>query len=205
MKEINIRFDGISPILLHSNRSADPLDIYAKAMKPYTSKKKKTDADFLQLSRIEWEAGLYFDDDGYIGIPSENVWAMIERAGRKTKDGKRVKQGVRVDGAVLRLKFPDDGVRLSAKPNTQDDVPSGSLNSLYDKYKDRRVANPRGQGSVVRTRPRFDKWSLCCTLLYDQEVIDERTLLEIVQTAGKYEGLGDYREKYGHFEPTVVE
>lgn len=206
MKEIKLKFDGITPLLLHNNRSADPLDIYVKAKKPFIGKsaKKKTDEDHLAISRLDWESGLYFDPEGFISIPGVNIEAMLDRAGRKTRDGKKIKQGVRVDELYCRIKFADDNVRLKDVPQTPDDVPCESLNALFVKYADRRIAKPKGQGSVVRTRPRFDKWSVCCTLMYDPEIIDERTLLEIVQTAGKYEGLGDYREKYGHFEPTIV-
>jgi hypothetical protein len=206
MKEITFRFEGTTPLLLHNNRSADPLDLYVKAKRPYFGKsaKKKTDEDHLAVSRLDWESGLYFDPEGYVSVPATNVEAMLERAGRRTRDGKKIKQGVRVDGLYCRLKFPDDKCRLEAIPATPDDVPCKSLDSLFAKYYDRRIAKPKGQGSVVRTRPRFDKWSITCTVLYDPEVIDERSLLEIVQAAGKYEGLGDYRERYGHFDPSVV-
>ncbi len=56
MKEIIVAING--PILMmHNGRTKDPLDPYAKALKKLTGKRKKTDADYLEISRLEWEAG----------------------------------------------------------------------------------------------------------------------------------------------------
>lgn len=204
MREINVRFEGTSPLLLHSNQGVDPLNIYTKAMKPLTSKRNKTEADYHAISRIEWESGLYLDDDGFVAMPTANIEAMLKKAARRAKNGKKIEQGVSLDGITCRLKFPDDKTKLETRPHTPDDVPSQELDGLFEKYHDRRAAKPKGQGTVIRTRPRFDKWSLSCTIFYEEDVIDERTLLETIQDAGRFGGLGDYREKYGHFIPTVV-
>lgn len=204
MKEIQVKFEGTSPLLLHNNRMVDPLDIYSKAMKTLTSKRNKTDADQLEISRIEWEAGLYFDVDGFIALPTANIEAMLLKAAKRAKNGPKIKSGVSVDGLHCRIKFADDKTNLKESPQTPDDVPSESIDMLFEKYKDRRPAKPKGQGTIIRTRPRFDKWCISCSILYEEDVIDERTLLETIQSGGRFEGLGDYREKYGHFIPTVT-
>ena len=203
MQQLNFKFIGTTPLLLHSNRSADPLDIYAKALKPISKKRSKTDADQMEISRIEWEAGLYLDDDGYVCMPCENIDAMILKSAKRTKSGPKIRDGVMTNGISCRLDFPDAGIHLTKKPESQDDVPSRELDPLYDKYKDRRMVKIQ-RNSIVRTRPRFDKWSLRCSIDFDPEIIDERTLLEIVETASKYVGLGDYRERYGKFDALIV-
>ena len=37
---------------------------FAKAMKAITSKRKKTDEDYIELARLEFFGGLYADDQG---------------------------------------------------------------------------------------------------------------------------------------------
>jgi hypothetical protein len=90
MKTMKVRIDGKVPLLMHNNQSANPLNMYARATKVFTLKKKKTDQDHMDISRIEWEAGLYFDDDGNVTIPGECIEAMLRNAARKTKNGKSI-------------------------------------------------------------------------------------------------------------------
>ena len=55
----------------------------------------------------------------------------------------------------------------------------------------------------MRSRPIFKEWS--CTFVF--EIIDENlnylVLKEILEAAGKYKGVGDFRPEFGRFE--VVE
>ena len=204
MKTITFRFDGIEPLLLHNNQTADPLNIYTRAIKPINKKgASKSDADHLAVSRLDWEAGFYFNSEGAVCIPGQNIEACIADAGKKTKQGKNIKQAVRVEANYIPLDFPDKKIRRTENPKSQDDLPCKSLEPLFTKYLDRRMVKIK-KATNVRTRPRFDKWSLTVDISFDEEVINERTLKEIIKTAGKSSGLGDYRERYGKFEPVEL-
>ena len=52
---------------------------------------------------------------------------------------------------------------------------------------------------VMSWRPRFDKWSCNFEIEITDESINPETLMEILETAGKYKGVGDHRPEYGRF------
>ena len=205
METIKIRVEGKVPLLMHSNQMANPLNVYSRAIKPLTGKRKKTDADHLEISRIEWEAGLYFDDNGNVSIPAEVIEATLRNAARKTKNGKLIEEGVRVEENFCKLEYPNNGYKRKVAPSSSDMVPSKELDKMYEKHCDCRLAKVKGSGgTVLRTRPRFDKWAFEFTLMFDENIISQRTLLEVVGVAGERIGLCDYRPRYGLFNSKVV-
>jgi len=205
MKQMKVKIVGKVPLLMHGNQCANPLNMYAKALKVFTDKKKKTDQDHIDISRIEWEGGLYFDDEGNVTIPGECIEAMLRNAARKTKNGKSVEEGVRVEESFCKFEYPENGYRLKNKPKSQDDIPSKCLDKMYEKHCDTRLArNKGGGGTILRSRPRFNKWAVEFTIFYDDSIIGERTMLETITTAGDRIGLCDYRPRYGLFNAKVI-
>ena len=59
IEKLNFRIAGLSPLLMHNGQAADPSNTYARKMKEVSSKRAKTDADYEELAKIEWFAGLY--------------------------------------------------------------------------------------------------------------------------------------------------
>ncbi len=56
---------------------------------------------------------------------------------------------------------------------------------------------------VIRRRPCFNDWSLDFQLIVkDPDALPPETLHEILEYAGRYVGIGDYRPKFGLFEVT---
>ena len=76
LPEIKITMQGVSPLLCHNGQTADPRNTYAKAMKAVSSKRKKTDADFDELARLEWLAGIYRSADDLV-IPDYVIEGAI--------------------------------------------------------------------------------------------------------------------------------
>ena len=50
-----------------------------------------------------------------------------------------------------------------------------------------------GQSKHVRVRPRFDSWQASGELIVSDEQITEAVLRDILEMAGSYKGLGDWR------------
>jgi hypothetical protein len=198
MDQIKFRVEGTLPLLLHNNQMADPLNIFKKAMSQITGKRKRTDSDELLLSRIEWEGGLYFDNDGFLAMPGQNIERMILDAAKKNKNGVKVKEGLRVEDNYARLEV---GVnfRREVAPESIDDIPSECLDKFYPKFFDRRSAK-NGQSTIIRTRPRFDKWSFQFTVLFRSDIINKAVIVETMKVASTQIGCGDYRPRYGAFD-----
>lgn len=188
MKQLRFTIHGTSPLLMHNDRLANPFDDYTKALKAVSSKRKKTEDDLFEMSRLEFLGGLYYSESAGIHVPGVNVFAMLKAAGKLRKMGAAINRAVLVQEDEIELKFPDAGA-------TPDQL------QAMRKYVDMRtIKNGPTSGRVVRTRPIFRDWGLQFTVLYDERAIQRDDLEHAVADGGSMIGLGDYRPRFGRFE-----
>jgi len=188
--------DGV-PLMVHNNQMVNPLNRYARALKPITSKRNKTDKDVSDIARIEWEAGFYIGDNK-AGLPAENIYACFWEGAKLNKLGKLFKQGVRSVDIFCPFIEPVIEVEKS------EIIPNTSLDKYYEDHLDLRVVKVKRQ-AVLRARPIFKKWSLDYTLEYMENHINKVTLLKIIQVASDFIGLGEKRPELGIFNTEIIE
>lgn len=190
---IQIRLQGVSPLLCHNGQTADPRNTYAKAMKAVSSKRKKTDADYDEMARLEWLAGLY-RIDGDLVIPDYVIESVMIKGAMKSKRGPQAKCG---------MFFTEHAsLQFAGKPEIINDETLAEMFASGDFT--HTIGVKVGMSKVMRTRPIFRNWSLQATCQYDPDVLNLRDIEEIVSDAGKLVGLGDWRPKHGRFEAEVV-
>lgn len=184
-EHLEFTITGIAPLLSHNGQLADPLNPFAIKMKEISGKRKKTEADHMELSRLEFLGGLYLDEDGHPCIPGINIEAMLIDAAKKKRMGEAAKAGLISDG---NWPIVYDGPKDPDK--------------MWDsgKFKDRRGCKLNGKVTVIRTRPIFRQWSLTFTVSYLPNILDKKDIVEFVNTAGQIIGLGDYLPRFGRFE-----
>lgn len=192
------KIKGVVPTLFHSGRTANPLDPFAKEIKRFTSKRKKTDEDHKIVADLEWLAAFYHTEPGEFDVskgkleftgfgrpvwPGENIERMLISAAKKNRLGETFKSAVMVDGDFP-LTFPG--------PKT--------IEGLFGdaRFRDTRGCSV-GTSTVMRTRPIFREWELEFTVSYLPELIDVHAVDDAVGIAGLQIGLSDYRPKYGRF------
>ena len=182
------KLTGVSPLLMHNGRLADPLNPHAKAMKEISSIRKKSDEDYEELARREWVGGMYEDDEGYPCLPAEAINATIIEGARKSKLGKQFAPAVFVDKDA-RLKIGDS--RKAAE--------------LWgdDRYRDTRSVKVT-TNKVSRTRPRFEKWSAEIEVQINTDIVNPGQVTKALEDAGLLVGLLDYRPRYGRFEVEAI-
>ena len=56
-----------------------------------------------------------------------------------------------------------------------------------------------GAQQVLRTRPVFHDWSVVMKIIIDEQVFDERTMISIIEDAGRFVGLCEKRPRLGRF------
>ena len=192
LPQIEIRFQGVSPLLCHNGQTADPRNTYAKAMKAVSSKRKKTDADYDELARLEWLAGLYRSADDLV-IPDYVVESVMIAGAKKSKRGPQAKCG---------LFFTQHAaLQFDGKPAAINDA---SLTEMFESGDFTHTIGVRvGMAKVMRTRPVFRNWSCTAIAQYDPDVLNLRDIEEIASDAGKLVGIGDWRPKHGRFEAQV--
>jgi hypothetical protein len=198
-EHIEATISGISPLLMHSARLANPLDPITRELKKVTAKRGKTDADLELCAQLEWIGGLYTTESGTVtvnghgvklsgfGVPcitGEAIEATLLAAAKKSKLGKQFSAGVLSDGAwPVIYDGPKDIATLS------DDM----------RFRDVRRVSVVGR-AIMRTRPIFQNWKAKIVLSYLPSIINENQVMEALTTAGQVVGLLDFRPKYGRFE-----
>lgn len=190
MKKLKVTWKGISPLIMHSCQCVNPLHPIAKELKKYTGKKQKTDEDLSIISDLEWQAGAYWKDGLGLYMPGENVEATIQNGARANKKGKDIEKYAEVTDLYIPFFY---GENLTKEELIQN----------YE-YRDTRPMTVM-RSKILRTRPRFDKWSIVFSLIYNEEKIDIETIVNAMEYAGQYVGLCDSRPKYGKFVTTIEE
>ena len=175
MKTIDVEIAGVCPLL--QNRFNTEMEGAGK------SKQKQK----IYIPTEEAEKALYRDKDGFVYEPSEHLLGSLIRAATNFKfEGKKTFKDV-VKSCVLVL--PDAIPLNDGKTETWDEIDT------------RPVVIARAR--VVKWRPKFNDWNLVFQLqILDEDVLDSKTLREILDNAGARYGIGDYRPRFGRFQVT---
>jgi hypothetical protein len=199
LEELVFTLKGLTPLLLHNGTQlSDPLSRISKELKIFSAKKSKVDDDHRAMRDLEWIGALYTDEPiefertgqeikvngkSRLILPGDNVHRMLFDAGKHSKMGQRIKDGVLVLSDVP-LEGGETVSKMFVKP---------------DEYMFRRRVK-LGAQAVMRTRCILRKWSATIPVHYQTERIDAEKLIEIMETAGRFVGLGDWRPRYGTFQ-----
>ena len=139
----------------------------------------------------ECEAALY-QHDGEIIMPQPNMLRCIMDAGKFFKAG--------------RSKVTTQKSSLIPACVSIEELYVPVVSESGWKVDSRPVRIPATGGRILRHRPCFDDWELSFTAELDTEIIAPKLFREIVDTAGKRIGLGDFRPDckgmYGKFKVT---
>lgn len=137
----------------------------------------------------EANAAIYRDSSGVIALPSLNLKASIRDGAKqfrvpgrgKTSYKDLIKSGIEIEPSMIPLK-----------------VPGGKNPENSWKIDTRPVVVQRAR--IMRSRPRFDEWELEFTANIVDPLITAQQLREIIESAGRYVGLGDFRPEFGLFD-----
>lgn len=184
MEIMRVQLTGTLPLLMHNEQLANPLDQAVQELKPFTSKRKKTDDDYKTISYKEFKYGLYHNEELGPYIPAQWLLALIRDAAKLTRRGTDVTRAVFMLDVMHPLEYT--GPR--------------DIEGLWrDNFFDRRMVGNQGN-RVLRTRPKFEKWAVTFDMMYNTTIFNNRKQMEgIIETGGKFIGLGDYRPTFGRY------
>ncbi len=128
----------------------------------------------------EAEKACYRNEQGQVFIPSTHFkGAMIKSGVDYTYKGKKTyKEYIKAGIFIL-----ENEIILTPQEYTISNLP---------------VVISRSR--IMRSRPEFKKWECEFTLEIADDALDYRIVKEILEMAGKYKGVGDFRPEYGRFE-----
>lgn len=193
MATVRVTIAGLTPMIQHNIRLANPLDPYARRLKSLTSKRNKTDEDLALIMEVEARGAAYETPEAYIGLPDAVMWGSIQSGAKDNKKGRHI-------GRALIY----DPVRVPAL------TIDGETDILVDDFLKREgtidYRPVRVQRAVVmRSRPIiYGEWQSTheFELLTDVIQIDE--LQKFLDVAGRLHAVGDHRPQYGRYRTVEV-
>lgn len=183
-----MRIIGMAPMLMHAVHGVNPFHPLRIEINKLTKKRNKTEEDLLNIMDLEYKLSIYYDDSTGPYIPAQNVEACLRDAAKKRRLGQAFTSSVFVTPDMIPLQYegPHD---------------------LEGLVKDMRFRDVRPvvikKQTVLRCRPRFNKWEATFTLLYDATVLDRQNIIDALDTAGRLIGINDGRPRYGRFAVVV--
>lgn len=146
------------------------------------------DADYEEMAKIEFHAGLYVNKDGFPILPGVMVEASMVNAAKTEKSGRQAKSALQVlDDSVLEYDGPKDAKELFADP------------------KFRLVSQVRNQNArIMRVRPMLSEWSAVVNVRYEDSILNKSQITNWLRIAGALCGVGDWRPRYGRFNSVEV-
>ena len=185
MKKITFKLKGVQPLMLNNPQAVNPLNAYAKKLKPLTSKRTKTDADHEDIYRIKFESCWYQNSEGQYIIPGTHFEQSLISAAKETKQGKMFERSLNIfSDSILHFKDEDK-----------------SIEELYNAgiYVDIRCVGIK-DSKITTCRAIVHDWSCEVEVLYDENQINAKDIISAMKIAGERYGVGTYRQKYGRFE-----
>lgn len=190
MEQLKIKIVGTSPLMMHSDRLANPLLPESKAHKELTGKRKKTDDDHLAIARSEFVAGCYWEKDLGFFIPAANLDSTFWNGAKLSKVGVHWKRAALV--LEQRVKLLHDGPQTPAKL-----------------WEDPRHIDCRGvkvgTSKVMRYRPIFLEWAAELTVALNTDVLNISEAKKAIEDAGKLIGTCEFRPRFGRFGVSYVQ
>lgn len=170
MTKLNVEIKGIKPLMMHST---------AAMLKPKSKKVKSSEHDPVE----EAKEALYLNESGKIVVPSFAILSCMRKAATNLKKAGSGKKTLK-DFVFSGLEITPDMIELSNQKYEVDVRP---------------VVVQRAR--IMRARPVFKEWGLNFTVeIRDEQTWDGGTVRQVLEEAGKYFGLLEFRPLFGQFE-----
>ena len=175
-QELAVTIKGMKPLLQHSTAAMLVVDSKAK-------KVKSSEHDVV----AEAEMGLYKDANGVKCIPFMHILSTMRKAAVNLKKGGAGKKTLK-DFVFSGLEIKESLIPLDNQKH-EVDIQIVKI----------------GLSRIPRSRPRFDEWGATFHVsIIDTQTWDAGTVRQVLEEAGQYQGIGDFRPLYGTFQITKM-
>lgn len=189
MEILKLKITGTSPLMMHSDKLANPLDPATKAHKSLTSKRKKVDEDHLAIAKSEFISGCYWHESCGFYVPGQNLDATFLAGAKLQRMGTHWRRGALV--LENRVKLLHAG---PASPEALWESPS-NVDCRGVKV---------GMAKIMRYRPIFLEWAAELTVHVNTDVLDLEEARKAIEDAGTLIGVCEFRPRFGRFEVAYV-
>jgi hypothetical protein len=181
---MKVQITGTSPLMMHSDKFANPLLPETRAHKELTAKRKKTDDDHVAIARSEFLSSIYYSKDVGLYVPGANFDATFKAGAKLSKLGVAWTRGA--------LVLTDRAKLMHGGPATPDALWE---DSTYVDCRGVRV----GTAKVMRYRPVFSRWACEVEIAFNPDVLNANEVRRTLSDAGALIGVCEYRPRFGRF------
>lgn len=155
----------------------------------------------IPLPHDEARAGLYVLPSGQLFIKSDCFREAALIAAGDVKDPSRKGRATMTKRFAASVFLSTESCALYRASNPRKPITENDKDWEIDT---RRVVVQRN--GILRSRPKISDWGCVLEFEYDEQIMEPNLILAILQNAGKYPGVGDYRVgKKGPFGRFTVE
>ena len=203
MKTLKVKWTGIRPLLMSNPQTVQLSNPYSMTARrvggEIKAARKKQDEDKMmrlekEMARNDWEASAYFDDKNNVFyLPDTVIIASIKAGATASKRGRDIDRAVIVNETEV--------VIGTKKHNSLDAYYDDSAFVLSGPAK----IPPKTGALVWKCRCMIPTgWTLEFSVDFEESLIEQRTLIEAMKTAGVMCGIGGWRPKFGRFLVEIV-
>lgn len=186
---LSVHLKGVGLGMLHHNAQlANPMNKFARELKVYTGKRKKTDDDLEMIARIEFLGSLWLNSKDEPCVPNHAIIAMIRDGLKQRKKGQAGLRG---------LQCFDHGNLLYQGPRKPEKLWED------ERFRFQTMESVPG-GKILRTRPIFNQWELKFVIHFYVDLLDRSDVECALQVVGDQIGIGDRRPTNGRFEVVSI-
>lgn len=203
MKTISVEWTGIRPLIMSNPQTVDIANPFAiearRTNNALKAARKRADEDKLieiaaAQKKNDFMAGAYFDaKKARFFVPDSVIMACIKQSAQSLRKGKDI------DRAVL-MESTEAYVEAIPKVKSLEDAFNNEVFHLETPCK----VPPKTGALFMKLRCVMPTgWKVAFQLTFDTEIIAEKTLREVLETAGGFVGVGAWRPKFGRFTTVV--
>lgn len=174
MTTLDVVLKGTRPLLMHST---------VGMLRPKSNKVKSSEHD----PNEEAKDCLYLNDAKKICVPAMAILSSMRKAATQLKKAGAGKKTLK-DFVFSGLRIEPDMIELSTQTYEVDIRPVVVM-----------------RARIMRARPMFKDWSVSFKVdILDEQTWDPGMVRQVLEEAGKYQGLLDFRPLFGTFEVVSV-
>lgn len=207
LRNFEVTVESTAPLLCSNVQYSDPLGEYCKQKQYFTDKKgkAKTDGVHRAVRTLDWLFSGYWETEGVVEIDEANNAVGFEGFANPYMPGANFQRCLR--NAATKWKLGKDVLRsvvVTNNPLIDYDGPKNAVDMFNHRLPKLQLAAFTGRGVWVN-RLHLPEWSATFELTLDDEIMGIDQLRRIANMAGKAEGLGTWRPRYGRFRVANIE
>lgn len=206
IRTLEIAVEGTAALLLSNAGYSDPLGDYQEKKEFFTGKKgkSKTKEVHRAIRSIDWLLSGYWETEGILEVDEAENTVNFEGFSDPYLPGSNLQRCLR--NAATKWKLGKDVMRsvtVINNPSLQYDGPRDCRDLFNSRTPKFQLSAFTGRGVFVN-RLTFPEWRAKFLLNLDDELMQIDQLRRIANMAGKSEGLGTWRPRYGRFKVASI-